>query len=159
MLIADVGAVRSVRSVRAGVLAAWVAALLGCASGSSDAGSGASAGTGGGGAGASTGPGSGGEPSGSGATGVGSGGSGGLDCFSTEATCDGKCVDLQKSAEHCGECVQPCAGGPNATGECVAGECLSGCVAGYVDDQERAGTCSARTSPTLRPARAAAHRT
>jgi hypothetical protein len=132
VLIAEVGAVRS---ARAGVVVTLLAGFLGCASGSSDDGGGASAGTGG--AGASSGPGAGGD--GSGATGgQGSAGSGGLGCFSTEATCGGKCVDLQTSVEHCGDCDQPCAGGPNATGECVAGECVSGCAAGYVDDQ---GAC------------------
>jgi hypothetical protein len=114
-------------------LAAALIGSLGCASGTSD-GSDASAATGGAGAGAASG--AGGEASGSGAAGgEASGGSGGLGCFSTEETCDGKCVDVQTSAAHCGECGNACAGGPNSTAECVAGDCMSGCAAGYVADQ------------------------
>lgn len=124
------------RASRAGVLATILVASFGCASGSSDGGGGASAEAGAGpGPGGS--PGAGGEPSGAGASG-GEGGSGGLGCFSTEATCDGKCVDLETSEEHCGECGNSCLGGPNATGECIAGDCVSGCAAGYVEDQ---GAC------------------
>src|SRR5690606_27720652 len=43
----------------------------------------------------------------------GAGASGGHGCFSTETTCDGKCVDVMTHPEHCGACGNACATGPN----------------------------------------------
>ena len=66
------------------------------------------------------------------------GSSGGHGCFSTETTCDGKCVDVMTHPEHCGECNNPCASGPNTAGTCSAGTCSASCSAGFADD---GGTC------------------
>ncbi len=59
-------------------------------------------------------------------------------CFSTEATCNGKCVDLNKNEEHCGACNTPCSAGLDQTGTCVDGACVYQCDAGFVEDQ---GNC------------------
>lgn len=67
------------------------------------------------------------------ATTTSAGASGGHGCFSTEATCNGKCVDLQTNAEHCGKCGNDCANGPNTVGSCADGICSSTCTAGFVD--------------------------
>ncbi len=106
---------------------AWPAVLLfviGCA----DNGPGAS-GQGGAGQGGA-GDGAGGEVS----SGDGGSGASGHGCFSTETTCDGKCVDVMTNAEHCGECDNPCAAGPNTEGACVDGMCTSACAPGFADD-------------------------
>ncbi len=63
----------------------------------------------------------------------GSGASGGHGCFSTEDTCDGKCVDVQTNAEHCGMCGHSCADGPNSIGSCVDGQCSAACASGFAD--------------------------
>lgn len=59
-------------------------------------------------------------------------------CFSTEATCGGKCVDLSKSTAHCGACDNACASAADRTGTCVDGSCAYQCNAGFVDEQ---GSC------------------
>ena len=64
---------------------------------------------------------------------AGNGASGGHGCFSTEDTCDGKCVDVQTNAEHCGMCGHSCADGPNSIGSCVDGQCSAACASGFAD--------------------------
>jgi len=75
------------------------------------------------------------EDGGAAGTAVGSGGGGSAahGCFATEATCDGKCVDLDSHPEHCGACDHACATGPNEAGSCVAGECSSACADGFAE--------------------------
>jgi hypothetical protein len=59
-------------------------------------------------------------------------------CFSTETVCDGKCVQLDQSLEHCGACNNTCVTGADHVGACVEGVCLSSCDVGFVEDQ---GNC------------------
>ncbi|MFO0551153.1 MAG: hypothetical protein U0271_22370 [Polyangiaceae bacterium] len=59
-------------------------------------------------------------------------GEGGHGCFSTEETCDGKCIDTSSHLEHCGACDHPCVAKSNATTQCVDGECLDTCAEGFV---------------------------
>jgi hypothetical protein len=61
------------------------------------------------------------------------GSSGGHGCFSTETTCDGKCVDVMTHPEHCGDCNQPCALGPNSAGTCSGGICTASCASGFAE--------------------------
>jgi hypothetical protein len=46
------------------------------------------------------------------------GAAGALDCTPSLATCNGKCVDTDKDAQHCGACGHDCLGG-----ECTLGVC------------------------------------
>ena len=72
-------------------------------------------------------------------SGTGSGqASGGHGCFATEATCDGKCVDTNSNAQHCGACGNACTGMADRVGSCIDGKCEFQCNAGFVDDN---GVC------------------
>jgi hypothetical protein len=75
---------------------------------------------------------SGGESGGEGGAGGSAGGSneGGHGCFSTEATCNGKCVHLEDNPTHCGACNNSC--GPG--GQCVNGTCAYDCNGTLVSD-------------------------
>jgi hypothetical protein len=54
-------------------------------------------------------------------------------CATGRTRCGDSCVDLATSASHCGMCDRPCAP-PNATGACLASECLvSSCDPGWAD--------------------------
>lgn len=59
-------------------------------------------------------------------------------CFSTETTCDGKCVLLNQSVEHCGMCGNACVQSADRIGSCVDGVCVSQCKPGLI---EQAGQC------------------
>ncbi|WP_170229929.1 hypothetical protein [Polyangium fumosum] len=69
---------------------------------------------------------------GGGSGGAGGGGSneGGHGCFSTETTCNGKCVHLEDNASHCGACNHSC--GPG--GQCVNGTCAYDCNGTLVEN-------------------------
>jgi hypothetical protein len=120
-----VEAARAPGSARTAWFAGLLLALAALACGSSEEGDGAT-GTGGAGAGST------------GAAGGADGGEGPHGCFSTETECDGKCVDLETHADHCGACGESCNSGPNQAGQCIAGSCVQGCQAGFVSD---GGTC------------------
>jgi hypothetical protein len=57
------------------------------------------------------------------------------DCFATEATCDGKCVNLDENPDHCGACGSPCTAAFDQTGQCVEGGCVYACNDGFIEDQ------------------------
>jgi alpha-tubulin suppressor-like RCC1 family protein len=54
-------------------------------------------------------------------------------CPGTQRLCDGLCVDLQSSAQHCGACGERCEPQSNATATCAMGNCERGCLAGFGD--------------------------
>jgi hypothetical protein len=56
-------------------------------------------------------------------------------CFATETTCDGKCVHIESNAAHCGACNNPCPTGMDQASQCVDGQCVFTCNAGFVEDQ------------------------
>lgn len=74
-----------------------------------------------------------GEDAGAAGGGEAEGGAASHGCFSTEATCGGKCVDLDSHPEHCGSCGHACEAGPNASGACAKGSCAVACVDGFTD--------------------------
>ncbi len=47
--------------------------------------------------------------------------------------CEEVCVDVSRTAEHCGECGVPCAESANASASCQEGRCVWACDAGFVD--------------------------
>jgi hypothetical protein len=82
---------------------------------------------------------------GAGGAGTGGGGAGGAsisssgsmpdDCLAPEAACDGECVNLDESLDHCGACDNPCTATADRTGQCVDGGCVYTCNAGFVEEQ------------------------
>ena len=70
-----------------------------------------------------------------------------LDCN----TCDGECVDLGASLEHCGGCGQVC-GVANGATECLSGFCaFRGCDEGFEDaDGDLSNGCEKAVGETLR---------
>jgi hypothetical protein len=56
------------------------------------------------------------------------------ECFSTEATCNGKCVHLEDNPEHCGACNNSCSGGAGKSGQCISGSCVFECDPGFAKD-------------------------
>ena len=73
-------------------------------------------------------------------------------CSGGQLLCEGQCVDLMSSVDHCGECQNPCVSdAPNTVGQCLGGECEFGCAPGAqlcgdlcVDtenDDENCGAC------------------
>src|SRR5262249_61580680 len=50
-------------------------------------------------------------------------------CPANTQECSGACVDLQSSADNCGECGKKC-DRPSATATCKDGNCLFTCTAG-----------------------------
>lgn len=53
-------------------------------------------------------------------------------CSSQETCCQGTCVNLEGSLEHCGRCGNSC-GSDNSDTQCHHGECVLSCTAGFVD--------------------------
>lgn len=59
-----------------------------------------------------------------------------------ESCCEGKCVDLMTSSEHCGACAKACLGTV-----CASGNCTNDCAPGFFDcDGNKANGCEATTS-------------
>jgi len=74
---------------------------------------------------------------------------GALTCSATQTKCGTECVDVKTSADHCGACGSPCAGGTacvkgfcSSEGSCAADRlaCGSKCVDPQVDN-ENCGAC------------------
>ncbi len=63
--------------------------------------------------------------------------------------CEGNCVDLMNSNDHCGDCTTPCAT-PNAITECREGQCVTvACIEGFSDsDGDPSNGCEAAPEPT-----------
>jgi hypothetical protein len=120
------------------VLAAAVAATLGCGNGSSHAG------PGGGGNGATAGSGAGGATGGGGRTGTG-GSNGG--CSIYQAVCGGACVTVASDPKNCGSCGHQCSAstpicvGGGCTGSCLPGAGQTACAGTCVDLQTDNGNC------------------
>lgn len=55
------------------------------------------------------------------------------ECLPPNAECNGECVDVRTSLEHCGFCGAVCAAGVNDVAACVGGVCQSDCATGFVD--------------------------
>jgi hypothetical protein len=74
------------------------------------------------------------------------GGSGGTPCTAPNMVCEGSCVDVMTSDEHCGTCGNPC---PDNNTSCAGGDCvcmgnLSLCGGGCIDttgDSDNCGGC------------------
>jgi hypothetical protein len=74
--------------------------------------------------------------------GGGSGGAGGVACDDGLTDCGGRCVDLDREADHCGACGAACL--PNQTcagGECACTEGLSECGGACYDLQSSMSNC------------------
>ncbi len=56
-----------------------------------------------------------------------------LDCDPGLTQCGAQCVDLRRSAEHCGRCGSACGPGANEEAACFGGECVRECAMGWVD--------------------------
>jgi hypothetical protein len=65
-------------------------------------------------------------------------------CAAPSLSCDGECVDVRTSAEHCGACNNACGSRPNATVSCAMGACALACNTGFADcDRNAANGCEA----------------
>ena len=63
-------------------------------------------------------------------------------CKPPAVLCDGKCVDLSRSLEHCGTCNNPCpstGAPPHMAPSCRAGQCGFACQYGWGDCDGKAG--------------------
>lgn len=78
-------------------------------------------------------------------------------CPSPDAYCNGSCVDLQSTPDHCGSCTGFCANPPHGVAKCTNGMCTPQCETGYVPisgkcvNQSADPTCCGATCTSCAP--------
>lgn len=71
-------------------------------------------------------------------------------CDNDLVRCEGACVDLTASRDHCGACGQRCPAPPRTQAQCVAGACHTRCEPGFGDcDGDDANGCEADLASRL----------
>ena len=56
-----------------------------------------------------------------------------LECGTGLTACGSACVDLRRSADHCGACSSPCLAGERETAACLGAVCVRECSDGWID--------------------------
>ena len=71
-------------------------------------------------------------------------------CGAGLTACGSDCVDLRRSAEHCGECFEPCLAGSQESAACLAATCVRECAGGWIDlDGPEVPGCDYECTPSV----------